>query len=316
MIHGVDDCDEPCSDSLGRLMAECSRTEGVFTAATASALGLTRPMLQRLTARAVIVREARGVYRVASSSFGFEQRLRVATALLHAAVFSHETAAVLWGFERFDTSVVHVTLSRNAQRVRPAWVVAHRPRRSVAKQTAKRRGLEVTTPFRTALDLAGSEAVDKQVKDFVDHCIASRCLSVAGFQRQLTRESPWCPGLGRLGRLLGGVCTIDSVAESRLVEMLVSAGIPRPVTQFELRLEGRLVARIDLAWPEQRVALELDGYRYHCDPQSFVIDRERGNRIVTAGWTLLRTTPATVRDDANQVVSEVQAALRRAGVAA
>jgi hypothetical protein len=66
------------------------------------------------------------------------------------------------------------------------------------------------------------------------------------------------------------------------------------------------------SWPVQRVALELDGYRYHADARTFVSDRERGNRIVSMGWTLLRTTPTAVRERPQEVVNDVRAALRRA----
>ncbi len=315
-IGGVDETDQAqCQEPFARLMAECSRTSGVFTTSRAGALGVTRPVLQRLTHGGVLVREAQGVYRLAAYVLGFDQRLRIASAS-HPVVISHQTAAIVWGFDGFDDATVHVTLSRDAHRARPDWVVVHRSRRKLAGETMRRRGVEVTTPARTALDLAGSDVTDQQLRDFLGHCIVGRLLTVRSLERYLARQPARSPGLGRMGRLLAGVCEVDSVAENRLFELLAAAGITRPATQFELRDGGRFVARIDLAWPTQRVALELDGYRYHSDPQSFVSDRERGNRIVTAGWTLLRTTPAAVRDDPQRVVSEVQSALRRAGVAA
>lgn len=303
------------SQALGRLMAECARAHGVFTTSRAAALGVSSPVLQRLTRRGVLVRETRGVYRLAAYTLGLDQRLRIATAS-YPAVVSHQSAAAIWGFAGFGTDTVHLTLPRDARRARPGWVVVHRPCRSFEGQTARRNGVEVTNPVRTILDLAGSEVTDEQLRDFLDHCVAQRLITVRSLQRSISRESRRCRGLGRLERLLAGVCALDSAAERSLLELLVSAGISRPVTQFELRDGGRFVARVDLAWPKQRVALELDGYRYHADSHSFVSDRERGNRIVNAGWTLLRTTPATVRDDPHRIVSDVQSALRRAGVAA
>jgi very-short-patch-repair endonuclease len=63
------------------------------------------------------------------------------------------------------------------------------------------------------------------------------------------------------------------------------------------------------------VALELDGYSYHADHRTFVADRERGNRLVTAGWTLLRTTPAAMRADPVTLCRSVTAALAQAKAA-
>jgi very-short-patch-repair endonuclease len=74
-------------------------------------------------------------------------------------------------------------------------------------------------------------------------------------------------------------------------------------------LTARFLGRVDKAWPARHVALEIDGYRYHSNARTFVHDRERGNRIVAAGWALLRTTPASLRDAPHQVISDVKAAL-------
>ena len=81
-----------------------------------------------------------------------------------------------------------------------------------------------------------------------------------------------------------------------------------PTTQYRLcGADGGFVARLDLAWPGEKVALEMDGYRHHSGIRAFRADRERGNRVQAEGWTVLRTTPAEVSDGAPGLV----AALRR-----
>jgi very-short-patch-repair endonuclease len=112
------------------------------------------------------------------------------------------------------------------------------------------------------------------------------------------------------------LCEVDSVAEAEVLRILLAAGIEEPITQFVIRdANGGFVARVDKAWPARKVALEIDGYRYHSDVRTFVHDRERGNRIVALGWALLRTTPASVRAAAHQVISDVKAALARSPAA-
>jgi very-short-patch-repair endonuclease len=293
-----------------RLMAECSATGGVFTASRAAALGIDKKRLHRLVTAGTLVREARGVYRLAGAPLGFADRVRIATERA-GGVASHQTAGRLWGFEGCATTPIHVTVRHGTQRVPAESVVVHTTRRSVAVDTVVREGVPVTRPSRTALDLAGAQVGDRQLLDYLNHCVAQRLFTVAGLGRFLAGAG-CVPGCVRLRTLLGSMSDIDSVAEARLVEVLVAAGVARPVTQFTIRDQGRFVARVDLAWPALRVALEVDGYRYHADIRSFVSDRERGNRIVACGWALLRTTPAAVRDNPHMVVSDVRAALERA----
>ena len=275
-----------------RLIAESSATGGVFTASRAAALGIDKRRLYRLVTAGTLVREARGVYRLAGTRLEFADRVRVATERT-GGVASHNTAARLWGFEGCATTPLHVTVRHGVQRAPAEALVVHTTRRAL--DAVVRDGVPVTRPSRTALDLAGEQVGDRLLLDYVNSCVAQRLLTVAGLGRFLAGAGR-VPGCARLRALLASLSEVDSVAEARLVEVLVAAGVTRPVTQFTIRDGGRFVARVDLAWPARRVVLELDGYRYHADVRSFVSDRERGNRIVACGWVLLRTTPATVRD--------------------
>jgi very-short-patch-repair endonuclease/predicted transcriptional regulator of viral defense system len=303
----------PGPDPWKLLMEACARSQGIFTVSEAAALGCDLRRLSRLAANGSLVRESRGVYRFAAYPFGFDQRLLIATRT--GGVVSHETAAVLWGFDGFDESTIHVTVTHGFLPTAPGWVSVHETRRSLVGLTSTRRSVSVTKPLRTALDLVGRPIGDEQYQGFLNHCVATRLLTPRALERFASESGAYVRGVRRLRAALADLCQVESVAESQLVEVLAAAGIDRPVTQFELRDGNRFVARIDLAWPTQCVALELDGYRYHADARSFVSDRERGNRIVSMGWALLRTTPTAVRQRPHMVVSDVKAALRRSAAA-
>ena len=58
---------------------------------------------------------------------------------------------------------------------------------------------------------------------------------------------------------------------------------------------GDFVARVDLAFPDQRVAIEYDG-AWHAEPGQFAKDRRRLNALVAAGWTVLHVTAADLPD--------------------
>ena len=74
---------------------------------------------------------------------------------------------------------------------------------------------------------------------------------------------------------------------------LVLAGLPAPVTQLVVGRVGRFVARLDLAWPHLKVAVEYDGL-WHDDPEQFHRDRRRLNRLLGEDWIV----PAPDRETA------------------
>ena len=105
----------------------------------------------------------------------------------------------------------------------------------------------------------------------------------------------------------------ESPQESRVRVRLILAGFPPPVPQHEVRMDKIFVARLDLAWPAAKVAVEYDG-EWHADARQFVRDRARLNKLVDAGWVVLHMTKRDLSDPllfAN-FTSQLRAALLRA----
>lgn len=100
----------------------------------------------------------------------------------------------------------------------------------------------------------------------------------------------------------------ESPPETRLRVALVLAGL-HPVPQHEVHVGGRFVARVDLAFPTARVAVEYDGRAVHERADVFVNDRRRHNELVAAGWTVLRFTADDLRWGAARAVQVVLGAL-------
>jgi very-short-patch-repair endonuclease len=65
--------------------------------------------------------------------------------------------------------------------------------------------------------------------------------------------------------------------------------LPRPVSQYPITLDGRNFI-LDFAYPDRRLAIEADGYRWHASRERFERDRDKGNELILAGWRLLRIT--------------------------
>ncbi|WP_410656911.1 DUF559 domain-containing protein [Amycolatopsis sp. lyj-112] len=101
----------------------------------------------------------------------------------------------------------------------------------------------------------------------------------------------------------------DSPPESILRLIVVEAGLPIPVAQYEIgTVDGRKLYVLDLAWPELRIALEYDGYAAHESRQGY--DAERDARMAARGWITIRATAADLRDP-RRLLAELRGAFER-----
>jgi len=98
----------------------------------------------------------------------------------------------------------------------------------------------------------------------------------------------------------------DSPLEDDFVKLLEAYSLPKPERQY--RIEG--VGRVDFAYPDARIAIELDGYEYHADRTPFQKDRTRSNRLGLGEWLVLRYTKDDVTQRAALVAEELLTALR------
>jgi hypothetical protein len=156
-------------------------------------------------------------------------------------------------------------------------------------------GCRVTTPLRTAWDLARRLPLIEAVVavDALSH-LDGHALDQGGRFRPadlLSRRAKE-PGARGCRRLEKVVALADSRAESpmetRLRLGLVLAGLPSPDVQYELLDEyGYHLARIDLAYPAAKLAIEYDG-AFHFDQWRARRDRQRDAKLAGYGWLTLR----------------------------
>jgi hypothetical protein len=143
----------------------------------------------------------------------------------------------------------------------------------------------------------------------VDAMLAVRLLAPADLATSADRRAHW-PGLSQVRKVLL-LCDAgaESPQESRLRLILIAGGLPRPVCQYEVRdPAGMFVARLDLAYPEQRLGIEYEG-DHHRGRGAFQHDMRRINRLRACGWTVLRFGVADIYRDRARVVATVRAAL-------
>lgn len=173
------------------------------------------------------------------------------------------------------------------------------------------RGVQVTTPLRTAYDLG-------RRLDLVEGVVAvDRLANVYRFAPDLLLNLlVHYPGLRGNDRLPEVLAYADrrsgSPMETRLRMLLVLAGLPRPQAQWPVQDErARSVVWLDLAYPERMVAIEYEGGA-HTTPEGVRRDIARYTRLVDRGWRIYRYTAREIRHEPARILHEITRALARA----
>lgn len=104
-----------------------------------------------------------------------------------------------------------------------------------------------------------------------------------------------------------------SELEDRLVLQLRDEGLPEPVREYGFAPPRRW--RFDLAWPEIRLAAEVEGATWamgrHVRGAGFAADCEKYNTAALAGWRVLRFTAAMI--DGGRAIEVLRDALKKGG---
>ena len=150
-------------------------------------------------------------------------------------------------------------------------------------------GLRVTPPARTVADLARVLPLHTVVAA-ADSSLRLGLVAAAELTAALTATRG--PGAAALRMVAAHLDPrAGSVVESAARVGLQLAGLPAPMSQYEVRSEhGRLVARVDFAWLRERLILEVDGFAFHSDRLAYRRDREKMNELERLGWRVLRVT--------------------------
>ncbi|MBB3036565.1 DUF559 domain-containing protein [Hoyosella altamirensis] len=183
-------------------------------------------------------------------------------------------------------------VTRKAAQVR--GLVIHRDRLE-EHEVMRKHGMRLTTPARTAFDIARRHELDNAVT-LIDALYQATPLTpdMLAEYAELKRGSRGITALREV--LLLADPGAESPRETRLRLLIVRAGLPRPVTQHTVRDgAGRFIARADLAWPRWKVAVEYDGAHHFEDPRQARRDAMRANAYMRAGWRVIRVVNEHLR---------------------
>jgi very-short-patch-repair endonuclease len=256
------------------------------------------------------VRLRRGVYRVRGAPSTWEQTL-LAACLSTGGVVSHHTACRLHESAVVASDQLTITVRRGHKKASPEGIHLHRTRSFAADETMERRRVPVTSPLRTLSDMAmvlDETLLLELATDFVGRRIVAAdqlrkhvATGGAGSGQHCARK------LRKVVRRLLEDGPYESAAETRLHQLLLQAAIPEPIRQLTVRdREGRVIGRLDFAWPDRLVNLEMDGFGFHSSPQAFHENRRRDVRLARLGWQVLRTSPAELDAGATELLASLR----------
>jgi hypothetical protein len=299
-------------DAEARFAELASRQHGVGTRYDAHLVGLSDKMIRDRVRKGRLRVPAPGVLVVTGHPETWHRRLMIAVlAGGPTCVASHRSAAALHGFDGFRPGPVEVTV-RRGRNYRPEGIRVHTSVDLGRTERCVIDNIPATTPMRTLLDL-GSVVHLHRLEEAFDS--AERDGAVDRVELGYTRQLFSCRGRAGLGPIATLVDQRQgeqprSVLERRMLRLLDTHCLPQPRCQHRIvRPDGQL-ADLDFAYPEARIAIEVEGHVGHATRRQRQNDARRGTQVSLDGWTLLRFTWEDVTERPTYVAQAVRDALR------
>jgi hypothetical protein len=310
----VDDEDDMAVLS-GDLAVAVRRAHGVVSRSALLEAGVSRHQIQWALETGELIAVHRGVYQASAAPASWPQRvLRAVLAAGPGALASHRSAAALWELDGSTQGVPEVVTSRHLR----SWAIdlgrRHESKDLHLAQPAVRLGIPCTGLTRTLVDLGAVQPLEI-VRQAVDDAIRRRLCTWEDVTHTLAMHSKrGRNGVGTLRQIVEahlGTAIPDSHFNRIVERLLVGSGLEPPVVEHVVRdAHGAELARLDLAYPPEKVGIELDSRKHHLTDVAFEHDRLRQNRLELAGWLILRYTWLHYTRTPNQLVNDVAVALR------
>jgi Protein of unknown function (DUF559) len=288
--------------SMGRSpVVPVELTKGAFSLEAARRLGMSKQQLRGAAWR-----------RLGSGMYAWREICEdplvaltaVASRIPPEGLFSGRTAAWIHGLD-VRMLPIEVTLPARSRVSRISGVTVRRSDVGTGEKST-RRGLRVTAPLRTCADLGRRESLVEAVV-VLDMATHARWVTVQQLRLWAAAHAGY-RGVHRLKRAIELVePATESPMETRLRLLIVQAGLPEPKVQFPLYDgQGQFLGRPDLYYPLQRLAIEYDGTGHR---ESLAADNRRQNRLIDAGYRILRFTAGDLLNTPESVVRLVRASL-------
>jgi very-short-patch-repair endonuclease len=277
-----------------------------FSREQATSLGVDGQTLRRMTMAGELVRVLPRTYRFESAPRSEYQQL--AAACLwggSSSAISHDTAGSVLGLRDRRPNAIHLTRPGVSKSPRND-IVIHAARLPPCDVTVVRE-MQVTTMPRTVIDMA---AVCRE--ETVDIALDAAIRQGMSRRRFLNRvddlAAPGGNGIAIIRKLVTERVAEQGLTESAFERLLMrelkKSRLPLPECQSPI---GEF--RVDFAYPEQRLVIEADGYRWHEGRAAWERDRLRISELAASGWQVLLVTWLQLKYRADEVIDRIRRAL-------
>jgi very-short-patch-repair endonuclease len=242
-----------------------NRRKGLVTREELLAAGLTPGQIDARVRSKQLFPEYEGIYRVGHCAPNLETSyLAAVLACGKGALLSGSAAAYLYGLIKGAAAKPEVTTP--TQR-RPPGVICHRTRR--VTDASSYRGIPVTSVARAVVDLA-AQSTSGELAELFHHAVVKFRVTPHHVEAVLERR-PNAKGAKNLRRVMNGdERALLSVLERAFVALLEAHDLPLPETNIPK--DGHWV---DCYWPDYKLTVELDTYRYHSTRHAWEQDHRR-----------------------------------------
>ncbi|MEX2196509.1 MAG: hypothetical protein WD844_14585 [Thermoleophilaceae bacterium] len=283
-----------------------TRAHGIVTRRELLEAGLTKARIDHRVATGALIPEYPGVYRVGHRAPSTEARYMAAVrACGEGSLLSGLAAAYVQGLVEGKEPAPHVTTPR------PRMV------RGVATATCRKldrrdvttwRRIPVTAVARTLVDIA--PRLDQEELARACHKAGVRHGTAPRHVQAVLVRRPNAPGAGKLKRIMSGDTKVTlSALERKFLARLREAGLPLPA-HTNKRAGSK---RVDCRWPDHKLTVELDSYRFHNSRHAWEQDRKREREAHARGDQHRRYTWGDVFEDPRQMLAELRTLLPTGG---
>jgi hypothetical protein len=285
---------------------------------TASVSGLSSAVAPRTVSRWIatgrLVRLHPGWVTVPDLAEDWTVRAHAATGY-SGGPLSHMSALAVHGVVDTEVTRLNVTVSGPCRVRTSRWLRVHRSRNPFDVVSA--RGLPATTIARSLVDTWGDAHRSRALRGF-DGVARAAVLRACRERRvappQLVAElggRPELPGRAALLDLIGMVAagSYSELEVFAVQHVLAVAGLPRCHQQYRVLLPDGPVL-LDAAWPEVKLAVELDGAAFHGSQEARERDLRRDAALAALGWLVLRFSYRRLTRSPDACRAQIEAAYR------
>ncbi|MGH2699100.1 MAG: type IV toxin-antitoxin system AbiEi family antitoxin domain-containing protein [Actinomycetota bacterium] len=296
--------DATSADDAFLRLAETQR--GLLTSAQALAAGISRGALRWRRESNRWCELLPGVYALTEAEDPWLQKLEAARLWTGDGIVVGRSSAALWGLDGIPAGSVEIA---TATRKRHPRVTVHHKTSFASEDLVRHRGFLVTTPTRTLIDLSA---------------VLDEALLTGALDSALRLGLTFTPLLRSRLALLGtkgrhGTAILQNVLREREIasgqtespleikveRSLRRHGLDPPERQYTVTCPDGTRVRLDFAWPEQKVGIEADGFRWHADFESWQRDARKHNLLQEMGWKIVRATDRSVRETPDALPRQV-----------